>query len=388
VSRHVMHQSAAQVIVIGGGIAGLAAAWSLLCSGKVRVTLIESEPSVFFKASGQNAAIFRPLEADRLLVDLATQSLELLEDLQRDASEPLLRHTGLLMLSHNSTELERMAANAGAVGLAVERWARSDLARRVAGLSPKGSTEGLHCPLAGVLDVHALGQTLLRKVTRAGGEVQLHQAAQRLLLSPSGQCIGVELGAGHRLHADAVVLCAGAASGRLSHELSAPLPLLPLQRHLAIVEGEHGLLPDAPVIWQTDPEIYFRRESGGVLVSPCDETPSPAATAQPQLSALFPLSERFLGVYPGLAGAQVRRFWACIRTKAPDNRPIIGPAPYVPGLFYLTGLGGFGMSCGLGAGARLAECVLHGRMDAALDPRRFYLPWSRASSSNMRSAGV
>lgn len=387
-SRHVMHKNAAQVIVIGGGIAGLAAAWSLLRSGKVRVTLLENEPAVFFKASGQNAAIFRPLEVDGLLVDLAAHSLELLGALQREATEPLVRHTGLLMLSPHPPELDHMLSNAHAVGLPAEPWSLTEFERRVPGLAPCASMHGVYSPRGGVLDVHAMGQTLLRQVTRAGAEVRLQQPVERLLLDAQGACVGVELIGGQHLHADAVVLCAGAASGPLSYELGAPLPLLPLQRHLAIVEGDHGLLSDAPVIWQTDPEIYFRPESGGVLVSPCDETPAPGAAPQAQLSALFPLSERFLGVYPGLARAQVRRFWACIRTKAPDNRPVIGAAPYAPGLFYLTGLGGFGMSCGLAAGARLAESVTEGRVDPALSPRRFYLPWSSASSSSMRSAGV
>lgn len=391
VMAQVMNRSGQHIIVVGGGIAGLAAAWRLSRSHTARVTVIEGEAVVFSRASGSNAGIFRPLELDPLLVELAARSHALLGALQEDSSSPLLRSNGLWMLSHDSAELEHMARNARDAGFSCEIATAHDLVARVPGLSLADRAEGVGCAQGGVLDAHEIGQALSRALVRAGVEIRRSDRVERLTTGSQGQCTGVRLAAGQELEAEAVVLCAGASVGLLTLEVGAPLPLLPLQRHLAILEGPHGLHRDSPVIWQTDPEVYFRPESGGVLVSPCDETPVQKSSPNAQLSALFPLTERLLSVYPSLAEGRVRRFWACVRTKTPDNRPLIGEAPYVSGLYYLAGLGGFGMSCGLGAGAWLAEGLLQGQARPAVDPRRFYLPFfsgETSSSSNTRKAGV
>ncbi|HEU5074324.1 MAG TPA: FAD-dependent oxidoreductase, partial [Polyangiaceae bacterium] len=53
-----------RIVIVGGGIAGLAAAWQLAQKNLGRVSLLEREPFLCTHASGRNAAIFRPLEAD------------------------------------------------------------------------------------------------------------------------------------------------------------------------------------------------------------------------------------------------------------------------------------------------------------------------------------
>ena len=361
------------IVVLGAGISGLASAVALVERGLRRVTVVEEEASPFFKASGLNAAIYRPLECDSIIATLAAQSRDELIRLQSNSQIPLLRRNGLLMLGHDVERLASMQTNAARNGMHADFIDRARAMDLVHGLHVSETQGALWSRDGGTLDPHAIGQALLRKLTSAGVDVRLKARVSRLLVRGARICNGIELGSGERLEADAVILCAGAASGPLSMGADAPLPLLPLRRHLAILESK-ALPIGAPVVWQQDPEIYFRPESGGVLVSPCDETPASGAVAQTDLEALAPLSDRFRTLYPALHEAKVRRVWACIRTKAPDNRPIIGPAPHLGGLFYLTGLGGFGMSCGLMCGRLIAESVIDGRQSEALSPQRLLLP--------------
>ncbi len=377
------------IVILGGGIAGLAAANALFESGVQHLTVFESEEATFSKASGLNAAIYRPLESDPLLARLAAESAHLLQGLQQTSDVSLLRQTGLLMLGRDEKLLNRMRQNAHRYGTRASLISRDD-ARRLAPHTclPKEQS-ALYSPDGGVLDPHEIGQRLLRRITRHGIAVRTGARVRSFVHGGQGQCKGVELECGERILCDAVVIAAGAESGPLSFLAGAPLPLLPLQRHLAIVEPEQPVPNGAPVVWQLQPEVYFRPEGDGILISPCDETPKADGVPQTQLSALSPLSERLASLCPTIAEAKVRRVWACIRTKSPDTRPVIGPSPLIEGLYYLTGLAGFGMSCGLACGHWLSKSLLRQSTPAEVDPARLYLPFrTGSSSSNIRKAGV
>ncbi|HBH01037.1 MAG TPA: hypothetical protein DDZ42_03785, partial [Candidatus Rokubacteria bacterium] len=119
----------------------------------------------------------------------------------------------------------------------------------------------------------------------------------------------------------------------------APLPLVPLRRRLARLGGVAPVDARGPVVWALGDECYFRPESGGVLASPCDETPWPACLPPHEPRALERLARKLGALAPPLGEASVRRAWACLRTFAPDRVVVAGADARVGGLFWLAGLG-------------------------------------------------
>src|SRR6516225_4191551 len=85
-------------VVVGGGIAGLSAAWAALGAGTGRVLLLEREGVPCAHSSGRNAAIFRHLTATPGDLDLALRSRELLGELL-GSEEAWLRRTGSWLVS-------------------------------------------------------------------------------------------------------------------------------------------------------------------------------------------------------------------------------------------------------------------------------------------------
>lgn len=385
-----------RIAILGAGIGGLAAAAALVRRGARDITVFEQEPIPFTGASGRNAAIFRPLETDEVLTALAHESLPLLAALQESAMNPLLVKSGLLMLDSDDAALKQMEENAKSHGFHAEP--SEDARKYCPGVELNHRGPVLFSADGGVLDPHEMGLALMRflhqhrvkfrfktKVARLvvasadsdhGPETHSPPALQGRLHQgrPHAECTGLELEDGEIIAVDDVVLAAGAHSGRLANAAGSPVPLIPLQRHLGVLDTDDEYPANTPVIWQQTPELYFRPELRGVLVSPCDEKAQHLGVPQTDLAAFEPIAARFAELCPTLASAKLRSHWACIRTKSLDGRPVIGPDPQVQGLHWLSGLAGFGMTCGLAAGEHLAAHLQDNLAHPLFSPRRFLLP--------------
>lgn len=362
-----------RVVVVGGGIAGLVAAHAATRLPGARVTLLEREGQLLAHASGRNAAIYRPLEAPAVVSALAQASAARLDELCGGRTR-WLRQVGLLLTARDQAPLAPLAAIAEQLGVAATWDDGAALARRVPALAGGSAGAGLWLPGAGVLDGHAIASALAAAIRAAGGEILLGRAAERLERATGWRVTS----AGEELAAEVVVIAGGAWAGPLGAQVGAPLPLTPMRRHLAMLAPEPDVAPpaDAPTVWDQELGCYFRPESGAVLASPGDATAwsTDGLDGEPPTDpdALDVLAERLGALAPALASARVRRSWACLRTFTPDHAAAIGPDPRAPGLFWLAGLGGHGMSAALGAGEVL-QAALAGRahpLAAALAPAR------------------
>lgn len=361
--------SSPRVVVLGGGIAGLATTCALARTG-ARVLLIEREATLCAHSSGRNAAIFRTLDASPGGLAFAVRSAELFDQLL-GGRQGWLRQTGVLYVSRGAEPLAQLVALAVAHRLPHELLEREALLKAASSLEGGEVTHGLRCPMEGVMDIHAIQQALIWAVRQAGAVVRCSCPAVRVLRDHQA-VTGVELDSGEVLPAQAVVIAAGAWAEEVGTTLGMPLPLLPLRRHLAILEPQEPTPAGAPVVWAVDDEVYFRPESGGVLACPCDEAPCPPGVPQPTFEAMVSLGMKLDRTAPRLASCTVRRSWAGLRTFAPDRAMVVGEDPRLTGLFWLAGLGGHGMSAGMAAGELLA-CVFNGRphpLEAALSPAR------------------
>jgi glycine/D-amino acid oxidase-like deaminating enzyme len=356
------------VIVIGGGIAGLAASWHLSRAGAGKVCVLEREPLLAVHASSRNAGIFRHLDEDEAGVALALRSRELLAALEATEGS-ILRRTGALYLG-SPGRLRRMADQAERLGVRAETLPGGNIRARFPFLT--GGTEcGLLVTADGVLDVSRLCEAVANAARRKGTTIRTG-AAVRAILQSKGQVRGVELGGGEGIRADAVVIAAGAWAGRLGATCEAELPLASYRRHLAMLLAAEALPEAPPVIWRLDEEVYLRPEPGGFLASPCDEELWPPETPPCSPEILTRLADRVARMAPRLRSARVLRAWACLRTFAPDRGLVAGADPRRTGLFWIAGLGGRGMSVGLALG-EVAAAAVSGTghvLESALSPAR------------------
>jgi D-arginine dehydrogenase len=346
-----------RTILIGAGIAGLATAWRLSARGVGPITVLEREPLAFSHSSARNAAIFRPLEESHSHVRLVERSSELFEALGPD--QPIVRRTGLCLTANAGDDLTALRATGDALGVPYEHLPTDALVRRCPAVHGGRSREGLWLPDGGVIDIHQMSELLRRKLQQAGVEIKLSHEV-RALTRDQDTVTGVELVSGAHLAAERVVLAAGAWAAHLGRSVGAPLPLTPHRRHLSLLlpTTEHRLDAAHPVVWNVSTGIYFRPESGGVLACPGDHEPAEAGVPLVNDAILATLAQELPLEAPIFSLYAAARPWACLRTMSDTHETVLGPDPRVGGLFWLAGLGGHGMSAGLGAADYLADAML------------------------------
>ncbi|MCO4746749.1 MAG: FAD-binding oxidoreductase [Proteobacteria bacterium] len=338
-----------QVVVIGGGLAGLSTAWHLAPHATVRV--FERGGAFGAEASAQNAGMIRRMGEDPYERALAVRTSERLADLPDDlaAFEPSTVTGAVLGLVTDPLHLHDAAAHLRARGVRVEALDRpAEVAPLLEGVDLQ---HAWYLPDERVADAHALVSGFEAGLN--ANEAHLHRGEAVVSVAvEAGRVVGVRTANGH-YPADAVVLAAGAWSSGLAAGMGLDRPLVPLRRTL-LQTASDPLAQGHPWTWLDDVGLYVRPESGGWLLSGCDEaidypTDAPSTgpvEAFPRALALDKI-ERF---FPRLAGVDIRGGWTGLRTFAPDRRPMLGEDAELPGLWWAAGLGGFGVTCSLGVG--------------------------------------
>ncbi|MBP1772326.1 MAG: dependent oxidoreductase [Holophagaceae bacterium] len=347
----------AEVVIIGGGIAGLSLAHHLIRAGQDGLVLLEREDQAGTYASGHNAAVARALTGRDEHTALAVEGRRRLQE------TGLMTASGGLLVSAGCGPLDAFEAEAARHGVAVLRGEGIPLA----GLN---AAEHLAIPGDGVIDIAGLLRACAEGARAGGADLRFGCAVRSL--TPTAEGFDLETDRGP-LHTKALAIAAGAWAGELGRLAGSQIAFTPLRRSLVWSAAAH---PQAePWAWWVDRPFYLRPESGGLLMCPCEEVavPLPPRGRQPDTdpAVLEGLYASLRELAPHLAERPVTRYWTGLRTFAPDRRFVIGWDPWNPRLFWSAGLGGHGMTTGLAAGQLAADCYLRKTTAGPLDPARF-----------------
>lgn len=358
-----MSQSAisADVLVIGGGIAGASVGYWLARDG-CRVCLMEREDQPGYHSSGRSAALFSETYGPPAIRRLARASRAFL-DAPPDGfgDHPLLTPRGLMFLAEPGHEaaVEAFAAEARAGGARVEVLDEAGFRDIVPILRPGAFGRAALEPEAMDLDVHALLQGFLRGMKAAGGRIETR--AEVCGLSFDGGVWRLETRAGTSFTAPVVVNAAGAWADVVAEIAGVPsLGLVPMRRTAIMLDLPPGV--DArgwPLTADLTDQFYIKPDAGRLILSPADATPVPPQDVRPELLDIARAVDRVTRVTT-LTVERPGETWAGLRTFAADHDPVAGVAPTAPGFFWLAGQGGYGLMTAPGLG-RLAAALIQGK---------------------------
>lgn len=318
-----MERIETDILIVGAGLAGASTAYHLGRTTDLRVILVDQEATPGVHSSGRNAAIIRQYADDPAWRSLLTEGAAFL----RGGELASYERRGLMLLGLGDDDVTPRFPRARGTGA----WRPDD----------------------GTVDVAALLQAYL-----AGQDVRFETKV--FGWSRVGDGLRVETDHGD-IRCCLLVNAAGPWAGTLGE-----LPLTPMNRHLFVTGPMDWVDAGWPCVWDGPRGLYFRPESGGLLLCCCDETPAEPGDYREDLAVLERLAGNVSDQQPGLGELAIRRQWVGQRTFAPDRAAVIGPDPRNDRVFHVAGLGGHGVTASYAVG-RLAAKMICGRDAESFD---------------------
>jgi len=350
---------AADIIVIGAGIAGSSAAAELAANAKVIVLEMESQPG--YHATGRSAAYFAAAYGKKVVRELTGCCESFFRQPPDGFSDvELLRPRDCMFFARRDQEAQLRAIQQD--NPALVRLSAEEVLQRVPVFAEDYLHAGLYEPRGGDLDVDAILQGYLRLFRRRNGTLLNAHAVTSLRWE--GGCWKLDA-AGVSFEAPIVINAAGAWVDRVSALAGLPeLGMQPLRRTALTVAPPAGVdIGDWPNMLDVDEEFYFKPEAGHILISPADETASEPCDAQPDDFDVAVGVDRFERA-TGMDIRHVISRWAGLRTFAPDRVFVAGFDPRCEGFFWLAGQGGYGIQ----SAPAMAQLTRYLVLDIAPDP--------------------
>ena len=353
------------VVVIGGGIVGLSAAYSLGEAG-ADVTLFERK-SLGMESTARSAGGIRSQFSTRVNVELSVASREVWDSFEEEFGVDMAyRRPGYLLLAREAAtaeQFDRDVAMQNDLGVGTERLTPAEAAERCPGLRAERFVAATYNPTDGFADPNLAVQGYAAAAREAGVDVHTKTGVTGIRRS-DGAVTGVETEKGE-WDADFVVNAAGAWAGRVAALAGVDLPLWPRRRQIAVVDPSEPVPEDVPLTIDLDIGSYFRPERDGAALvgghfAEADPDADPDAYSESLDIDWAATAVEHAADYTTYFGpdSRIRRGWAGLYAVTPDHHPILEET--VPGLITAAGFSGHGFQHAPATGQIVAELCLDG----------------------------
>ncbi len=353
------------VVIIGGGIAGVSAGHFLTGRGR-SVLLVEAEAALAHHTTGRSAALYFENYGHMSIRSLSKASRRFFEHPPPGLADgPLLSPRGALTIARpqQTEHFEQVVADGAATGTTVRRLTPAEAGEIVPALRTDRLVGALWEPEAADMDVAAIHQAFVRGMRRNDGEIRTSAPVEALDRADSGWVVTTPE---FTVSGDVVVDAAGAWCDVVAAMAGiAPVGLVPKRRTAFMVPGSESW-SGWPLVVDVDHEFYFKPDGVQLLCSLADETPTDPCDARPEELDVALAIDR-INEATTLGIRTVRSAWAGLRSFVPDGSMVIGFEPDAPGFFWLAGQGGTGIQTAPGAGMLAAGLICDDTAPAELD---------------------
>lgn len=370
------------VVVIGGGVHGLATAYYLASDWGITNVAVVDRGYLGGGGSGRNTAIVRSNYLTPEGVAFYDRSVRLYERLAVDLNlNVMFSRRGHLTLAHSDGALRTMRWRAEVnkhQGVDSDVIGPAAIKRLVPALDtsavPRYPILGaLHHPPGGIIRHDAVVWAYARAAAALG--VEMHQNTEVLDIDvaggpdadgkgPGGRVRGVRSSRGD-ISAPVVVNCTAGWASLVADMAGVRLPIATHPLQAAVTEPVKMFLP--AVVVSGSLHVYVSQTDRGELVFGAAVDPLATYDTGGSLAFAEELAGHVLQLMPGLGRMRLLRQWSGLCDMTPDYSPIIGSTP-VEGLYCDVGWGTYGFKAAPVAGEQLAACIATGEVPELIAP--------------------
>jgi sarcosine oxidase, subunit beta len=353
------------VVIVGGGVHGLAAAYYLAANHGITDVAVLDKGYLGSGGSGRNTAILRSNYLTPEGVRFYDRSIQLYRRLAADLDfNVMFSRRGHLTLAHSDASLRTMRWRAEvnkAQGVDSEVIGPAEVKRLAPFIDVSHQARypvlgALWHPPGGIIRHDAVVWGYARGADARG--VQIHQNTEVTGIDVvHGQVRGVRTTRGDI--ATRVVLNATAGWSTLICDMAGvrlPIQTFPLQA--AVTEPVKPFL--STVIVSGTLHVYISQTDRGELVFGASVDPFTSYSMRGSVEFIEGLASHVLELMPALSKVRVLRQWTGLCDMTPDFSPVMGPTP-VDGLLVDVGWGTYGFKAGPVSGEAMASCIASGQ---------------------------
>jgi sarcosine oxidase subunit beta len=362
------------VVIVGGGVHGLAAAYYLAHHHHITDVAVLEKHYIGSGGSGRNTTIIRSNYLTPEGVAFYDESVKLYEELSVDLNFNLMfSQRGHMTLAHSDSAVRTMRwrAEVNQIQGVDSRLIYPD---EIAKICPELDLSdhprypihaALYHPPGGVIRHDAVVWGYAAKASDLG--VHIHQLTEVQDIDlQGGKVVGVQTDRGYIK--TGVVLNATAGWCTLISDMAGVR--LPVRTHPLQACVSEALKPFLHVIIVSGSlHVYVSQSDRGELVMGASVDPFQSYSQNSTLGFLEGLSGHILELLPSLSRVKILRQWGGLCDMTPDYSPIMGFTP-VDGFLVDVGWGTYGFKTGPVSGKRMAELIATKRTPDLLSPFR------------------
>ena len=395
----------ARVVIVGAGVGGASIAWHLAERGCTDVLVVErAEPTS--GSTFHSAGLVGQLRGSLPLTRMMMHSVDVYRRLEAESVQtgrsPGWREVGSLRIASTPERMEELTRQHGwakTFGLPMELIGPTEAHERFPLMDPTGVLGGIWLPTDGYLDPSGLTYAFLGGARAAGVEVA-NGVRVTDLVAVDGRIRRVVTDHG-TIEAEAVVLACGMYTPDVARLAGVHVPIVPMAHQYVVTAPIDGVTDDLPQLRDPDNLVYFRRESGGLVLGGYERDPAPWSVhgvpadfnnklLPEDWDRFAPIMTNAIARVPAVDDAEIVSLVNGPEGFTPDNEFVLGESS-VRGLFVAAGFCAHGIAGAGGIGRVMSEWILDGEPSFdtwKMDIRRFGPQYASRDLAVARSVEV
>jgi sarcosine oxidase subunit beta len=366
-------QSRYDVVIVGAGAHGLAAAYYLGKEHGIRSVALLDKNYLGYGASGRNTAIIRSNYRTPEGIPFYDASVKLYEQMSSDLDwNVLFTQCGHLTLAHNDssvTGLRVRAENNQLLGVDSKVIYPAEIQKLVPKMNLARDARypvlaALYHPPGGVIRHDAVVWGYARACDRMG--IEIHPFTEVTGFGVEGSRVTTVETTRGRIQAGAVLNATAGWATTISSMAGVPLPIVTHPLQACVSEPLKPFL--TPVIVSATLHVYLSQTDKGELVIGAEIDPYQSYNMKGTLPTLEQMATYTLELFPQLHGVNVLRQWAGICDMTPDFAPIMGAAREIENFYMDVGWGTYGFKASPISGKCMAELIASKRTPDLIKP--------------------